>query len=86
MKHITHQTVHPWKRKPLFAQVFDRGTDVVELLFVDDEKAVVDVLNAVNVDWRVLRVVFFQVQAQSIRNALRVNGGGHPFLAFGELQ
>ena len=38
MEHFTHQTIHPRKRKPLFAQVFDGGTDVVELLIVDDEE------------------------------------------------
>ena len=86
MKDFPNQTIHPWKRKPLFAEVFDGGTDVVELFFIDDEESVVDMLNAVKGNGRVLRVVFFHVQAQRIRNAHCVNGGGHPFLPFGELQ
>jgi len=58
---------------------------MVELFFIDDEEAVVDVLGAVNGNGRVLRVVFFQVEAKGRRDALGVNGSGYPILAFGEL-
>ena len=64
LKCLTHQTIYPRKRKPFFAQVFDGGSDVVELFFIDDEEAVVDVWHSMNVDSRVLRVVFIEVEAE----------------------
>ena len=85
-QYFANQTVHPRKRKPLFAEVFDGSTDVVEFFFVDDEEAVVDVLDAVNFDGRILRIAFFQIESQGSVNALRVYCCRHAFVALGELQ
>ena len=56
---FTRQTIHPRERKPFFAQVFDGGTDVVEFFLVDDEEAVVDVLDTMNFNRRILRIMLF---------------------------
>ena len=37
---------------------------MVELFFIDDEKTVVDVWHSMNIDSRVLRVVFIEVEAE----------------------
>ena len=61
---FTRQTIHPRERKPFFAQVFDGGSDVIELFFIDDEEAFMDALNTVNGNGWVLRVVFIEVEAE----------------------
>ena len=59
---------------------------MVEFFFVDDEEAVVDVLDAVNFDCWVLRIVFFQIEEKGGRNALGVNSCAHSDAALGQLQ
>ena len=57
---------------------------MVELFFVDNQKAVVDMLGAVNFNDGVLRVVLVKVEAKAGGNALGVNSCSHAFRAFGE--
>ncbi len=57
---------------------------MVEFFFVDDGEAIVDVWYSMNIDSRVLRVVFIEVEAKGRGDALGVNSCSHAFRAFGE--
>ena len=84
--HFPRQAIHPRKRKPALAQVFDGGADVVEFFRVNQQEAIVYLFDAVQMDGRILRVVFVKVELERCRNALGVYVCRNVRSAFRQLQ
>lgn len=58
--------LHPAKSKPFLAQVLQRGTDMIHCV-VDAEEAVVGVLERIDGDGTVLRIVALLVEGKLLR-------------------
>ena len=70
----------------LFSKVFHRGSEVVEVLLIDDEEPIVEALEGLDRDGWVLGVVLFEIQGELTADFARENGGAGGSVAFGELQ
>jgi hypothetical protein len=81
--HFPRQTIHPRKRKPTFAKVFDGCADVIEFFSINQQKAIVHVFEAVKPDGRILFVVFVNVELNRCRYSLGVYVCGNVRSAFG---
>ena len=57
---------------------------MVDIAFIEDEESVVGILEGVDLDGRVLRVVFVEVESDLLGNALGVDACGDTFFAFGQ--
>ena len=69
--------LHPTKSKPFLSQVLQRGTDMIYCV-VDAEEVVVGVLERIDGDGTVLRVVALQVEGELLGNAACVYLCGCP--------
>lgn len=65
--------------EPFFAEVFEGCADVVDVAFVEDEKAVVCGLECFDLDGRVLGIMFREVERELSGNVFGENGGGYGF-------
>jgi len=78
--HIPHQLLrghlHLVEGKPAFAEVFQRGSDVVDGV-VDAEEPVVDFVEGLHLDRLILGVVLREVERELLRDTLGVDGGRH---------
>ena len=57
---------------------------MVDVAFIEDEESVVGILEGVDLDERVLRVVLVEVESELLGNALGVDAEGDTFSAFGQ--
>ena len=69
--------LHPANSEPCLAQVLQRGTDMIHCV-VDAEEAVVGVLERIDGDGAVLRIVALQVEGKLLRDVACVNLCGRP--------
>ena len=66
--------VHLRKSKHLLSQVFKRCSDVVDILVVDEQKAVMAILVGVDLDGWILGIMSFHVQLKLATDFRGVNG------------
>ena len=69
--------LHPAKSEPFITQVLPRGADMIDGV-VDTEEAVVGVLERIDGDGAVLRIVALQVEGKLLRDVACVNLCGRP--------
>lgn len=70
----------------MFSEVFHGGSEVVEVLLVYDEEPVVEALEGMDRNGRVLGVVLFEIQGELAADFACENGGAGGSVAFGEQQ
>ena len=75
--------LHPAKSKPFLAQVFQRGAEVIYRV-VDAEEAVVGVLERIDGDGAVLRIVALQVEGELLGDVACLNLCAYSVVAFVE--
>ena len=76
--------LHPAKSKPFLAQVLQRGADMIDGV-VDAEEAVVGVLEHIDGDGTVLRVVALQVEGELLCDVACVNLCGRPYFELSQI-
>ena len=74
LEHAGRQAIHARKREPLFAEIFYGWTDMIEFFAIDEQKAIMNLLDAMHRNMRVLLVVLFQIELQEGRDTLTENG------------
>ena len=78
--HIPHQLLgghlHFVEGKPLLAEVFQGGSDVVDGV-IDAKEAVVDFVEGLHLDRLILGVVLREVEGELLCDALGVDGGSY---------
>ena len=74
------------KGEHLFAEVFQRGSDVIDFCPVDYQEAVMAFLVSMNAYRGILAVVFLQIQLQLVADGLRVDLGFHAGIPLAEHQ
>ena len=70
-------SLHPTKSKPFLAQILQRGADMIHCV-VDAEEAVVGVLERIDGDGAVLRIVALQVEGELLGDVACVYLCGRP--------
>ncbi len=74
---------HAAEGEPFLAQVLQRGADMIHRV-IDAEEAVVGVLERIDVDGAVLRIVSLQVEGELLGDGACVNLCAHPVGTFVE--
>jgi hypothetical protein len=85
-KNFGCQRIEFGESEALFSKVFHGGSEVVEVLLVDNKESVVETLEGMDRDWRVLGIVLFEIHRELAADFARENGGAGGSVAFGELQ
>ena len=76
--------LHPAKSEPFLSQVFQRGADMIHRV-VDAEEAVVGVLERIDGDGTVLRIVALQVEGELLCDVARVKLCGRPYFELSQI-
>lgn len=79
LEHAMSQAIHARKREPLFAEVFDGCTDMIEFLAIDEQKAIMNLLDASDFKGRILGVVLLQIESKAGGNKGSVDNSGDTF-------
>ena len=85
-EHASLKAIHARKREPLFAEVFNGCADVIEFFAIDEQKAIMNVLDASNFKGRILGVVLLQIESKAGGNNGSVNDSGDTFSSLGQLE
>ncbi len=86
LEHAMSQAIHPRKREPLFAEVFNGCADMIEFLVIDEQKAIMNLLDASNLNGRILSVVLLQIESKACGNIGSVDSSGDTFSSLGQLE
>ena len=76
--------LHPAKSEPFLAQVLQRGDDMIYCV-VNAEEAVVGVLERIDGDGAVLRIVALQVEGELLCDVARVKLCGRPYFELSQI-
>ena len=85
-EHAGRQAIHARKREPLFAKVFNGGTDMIEFLAIDEQKAIMNLLDPSDFNGRILGVVLLQIESKACGNTGSVYSSGDTFSSLGQLE
>ena len=83
-EHVQGSSFKLREGEPFFTEILEGCANMVDIAFVEDEESVVGSLESVNLDGRVLRVVFVEVESELLGYALGEDAGGNTFFSFGQ--
>ena len=74
--------LHMTESEPLFAEVFDAGTKVIDRL-IDAKETIVRAVELYDTYWRILSIVLLNIQLQLCGWFLGIDGSSHLVCSFG---
>ena len=86
IEHAGRQAIHARKREPLFTEVFNGCADMIEFLAIDEQEAIMNLLDASDFNERILGVVLLQIEPKACGNTRSVYDSGDSFSSLGQLE